>query len=336
MNTAILAFTQAGEALADRLAAVPVLGPAPLRHDPGQQSARSFVEAQFATCDALVVVGAAAIAVRLVAPLLRDKAHDPAVLVFDEKGRFVIPILSGHLGGANALASQLAAELGAEAVITTATDVQGCFAIDNWSREQGCTIEDISRIKTMSSRLLAGRPVGLHSDFPIDGSLPAGLVATTGEIRPEVGICITCEKRLDPFAVTLRVIPKVLTLGVGCRRGIAPDLFERFVLDTLDRAGLAFSAIRRVASIDLKQDEACILAFCDKHGLEFQTFSADQLAEAEGTFQASGWVHQVTGVDNVCERSAVLASGQGQLILPKQARDGMTCAVAQEDWRCVF
>ena len=345
MKTAILAFTRTGEGLADRLSVLPVLGPSPLRYDPGQQSARAFVEAQFASCDALVVVGAAAIAVRLVAPLLRDKAHDPAVLVLDEKGRFVIPILSGHLGGANALASQIASEFGAEAVITTATDVQGCFAVDSWSRENNCTIEDIGQIKAVSSRLLAGLPVGLHSDFPVDGPLPAGLIATMqqghdavaeGETRPEVGICITSRLRPGPFAVTLNVIPKVLTLGVGCRREIEPEAFERFVHDTLDRAGLAFSALRRVTSIDLKHDEACIQAFCIKYGLEFRTFSAYELAKAQGTFQASGWVQQVTGVDNVCERSAVLASGQGRLILPKQARDGMTCAVAQEDWRCVF
>ena len=142
-----------------------------------RESAKEFTRRCFAGCDAIVFIGAAGIAVRMIAPLVKAKDTDPAVLVIDEKGRFVIPILSGHIGGANALAMRLATLLHATPVITTATDVNGVFAVDVWATQNGCAIPDTQHIKAVSAALLVGQSVGVQSYFGICGTLPMGVLA---------------------------------------------------------------------------------------------------------------------------------------------------------------
>ena len=124
-----------------------------------------FAGPVFQASDVLIFVGACGIAVRAIAPHIHDKQTDPAVVSLDELGRFVIPLLSGHIGGANALAVRLAAALGATAVVTTATDVNGRFSVDTWAASQGLFIDDMRAAKAVSAAILEG-PVPLVSDFP--------------------------------------------------------------------------------------------------------------------------------------------------------------------------
>ena len=138
MSCAYLAFTERGLALAQQLAAA---CPGPVaRCGAGGPGLDEWTAAQFAASDALIYIGAVGIAVRAIAPYCRSKAADPAVVVLDECGRFAVPLLSGHLGGANALARRLAAVCGAVPVITTATDLHGLFAVDEWAKRQGCIV----------------------------------------------------------------------------------------------------------------------------------------------------------------------------------------------------
>ena len=136
-------------------------------------SLKRFAQQAMVDCDLIVFVGAAGIAVRAVAPYLMGKAYDPAVIVIDEQGKFVIPLLSGHLGGANALAVRLAEGLGAVPVLTTATDGRQVFAVDTWAKAHDCAVVEPHYIKYVSGALLRGETVGVRSDFPVDGLLPA-------------------------------------------------------------------------------------------------------------------------------------------------------------------
>ena len=177
MRAGLIAFTSRGMALAERAQAV-------LEQAGWQCSTRrggrqgvplaQWTAEAFSQCQALVFVGAAGIAVRAVAPYLRHKAQDPAVLCLDENGRFAIPLVSGHIGGANALALLLGRGLGAVPVITTATDGRGLFAVDTWAKGQGLAIGNPEKIKEVSGRLLEGLPVGLCSDLPLQGPGPRG------------------------------------------------------------------------------------------------------------------------------------------------------------------
>ena len=194
-----------------------------------------FAQQAMVDCDLIVFVGAAGIAVRAVAPYLAGKAYDPAVIVIDEAGRFVIPVLSGHLGGANELAERLADGLGAQAVITTATDGRDVFAVDNWARDNGCAVLDPPQIKHVSGALLRGETVGVRSGFPVDGRLPAHISLNADA---ESGFVIGFDTGATPFAHTLHLVPRIVYVGIGCRRGTDADKIESAVQEVLEAAGV--------------------------------------------------------------------------------------------------
>ena len=173
MTCAYLAFTDTGLALAKRLA--DALPGSVARCGQDGASLAEWTSTQFVQSDALIFVGAAGIAVRAIAPHCKSKTTDPAVVVVDECGRFAVPILSGHLGGANDLARAIAAVCGAVPVITTATDAHGIFAVDEWAKHQNCMVLEPERIKLISGKLLAGQPVYYWTDIPVTGTAPAGL-----------------------------------------------------------------------------------------------------------------------------------------------------------------
>lgn len=277
-------------------------------------------EKAFAYSEALVFVSSCGIAVRSIAPYIKSKTTDPAVVVIDETGRFVISLLSGHIGGANALAERIAKSIGAVPVITTATDANGRFSVDQWAETQGFAISDMSMAKAVSAAILEG-DIPLKSDLPLVGALPAGL--KTGE--GETGIYITY-KTAEPFERTLRLIPKCVVLGVGCRRGTTMTSIKNAVDAVLFENGIDPRAVKSAASIDLKKDEAGLIDFCREEGLPICFYSAEELNGVKGDFTPSGFVKSVTGVDNVCERAAMI--GADELIIKKTAADGVTVAAA--------
>lgn len=281
----------------------------------------------FAGADALVFVGACGIAVRVIAPYVRDKFTDPAVVAIDEWARFAVPLLSGHVGRANDLARWVAHATGAVPVVSTATDVNGVFAVDEWARERGLVICDRALAKKVSAELLAGGKVGFASDVPVLGDLPAGLVSG-GEPLPELGIYISFDEDARPFAETLPLVPHIAAVGIGCRRGVAPEVLENAVVGALDDRGIPLGAVRTIASIDVKRAEPAIIAFARNHGLCTRFFTADELNAVPGDFASSDFVRETVGTGNVCERAAVAASGGGRLIMGKSAGDGVTVACA--------
>ena len=215
-------------------------------------------------------------------------------------------------------------------VITTATDANGVFAVDAWARHQNCAVLEPERIKRVSSRLLAGGPVRYRSEFPIAGQAPAGVVPAGEAERADFALT------LFPAGDALHLIPKIGVLGIGCRRGTSAAQLEAAFAQFCAAHGLAAVCITAAASIDLKAHEPGLLEFCRIHGWPVQFYSAAQLQNAPGQFTPSAFVRSVTGVDNVCERAAVLAAG-GTIILPKQAGGGVTFALALRpfapDWR---
>lgn len=320
MKLAIAAFTDRGEALSKRIGKnVTRIG--------GNVTLADWTAARFADADALLFVGATGIAVRAIAPHLKSKISDPAVLVADEAGRFVIPILSGHLGGANALAEEIAATLQATVVITTATDLRGVFAVDLWAKAQAMTVLQPERIKRVSAKLLAGETIAVDCPWPIKGVPPEG-------VRLDSDADVTVSVRPEETDA-LQLVPRCLTLGVGCRRGASEAQIEAVFRRFCAEHSVLPEAVSAAASIDRKSDEAGLLAFCASHGWPVRFFTADALNAAEGSFSHSDFVLEAVGVDNVCERSAVCASG-GALLEKKYASDGVTFAIAvtqpELDW----
>lgn len=294
-------------------------------------SLTEWTKRMFNEMDAILFIGACGIAVRSIAPYVKSKKTDPAVLCMDEQGKFVISLLSGHIGGANELTEEVAAITGAVPVITTATDVNHKLAVDVFAVKNHCEICEMELAKEAAALLVDGKNVGFCSRFPVEGVVPRELIEDS---ELSMGICITTSEQDSPYERTLHLIPKIITVGIGCKRNTPLERIEEKVLMALAAAGISEKAVQQAASIDLKAEEPGILQLVEKYGWQYRTFSAEELEKAEGTFTPSPFVKKITGIDNVCERSAVLAGGR--LIKKKEAADGVTVALAAADWRAVF
>ena len=281
------------------------------------ESLGAWTAEQFAQADALVYVGATGIAVRAIAPYVRDKFVDPAVVSVDEAGRFAVPLLSGHVGGANELARAVAQICGGQAVVSTATDVNELFAVDEWAARRGFCIVERAIAKEISAWLLEGKPVGFASDFALDWEPPSGIVpvgramnvfasdvptadadgkadgvsadsvqcmsasdssqqaaehSSKGGNRPlpEVGFAVSLDDGCHPFERTLHLVPRIATVGVGCRRDTDPAVLERAVDEALVAAHVSTRAVHTLASIDVKKDEPAILLLAEKRGWDLR------------------------------------------------------------------
>ncbi len=332
MNTAVFAYTLSGIRTAKKVlplfenSACRIFVPERFRNEdllPIPRSSGDFYGEQFSWADAMIFIGACGIAVRSIAPYVHDKRSDPAVICIDDMGTYVIPLLSGHIGGANLLAKQLAGALDAEAVITTATDVHGRFSVDSWAARQGMMIDDMQRAKEISAAILE-HDIPIYSELPVSSDYPPGIYP--GNSGP-IGIYIGWVKK-EPFGKTLRLIPQNLHLGIGCRRGTSAGIIRNAVNTVFYDHQIDFRAIRSVASIDLKSDETGLAGYAAEENLPISFFSAEVLRAVPGDFHHSDFVEQITGVDNVCERAAMV--GADRLIVSKTAVDGVTIAVGAE------
>ena len=305
------------------------------------ESLEEYIKSAFKEAQVLIFVCAMGIAVRMIAPFITHKAKDPAVLVMDEKLRFCIPLLSGHLGGANELAMHLAAALKAEPVITTASDINGITAVDMFAKSNALVIDDLKRAKEYTAALLCGKVIYVINEAE-DATgrleLPEGYIyedaqdSLCGLPDDKYRIYIKYTKihpgmnNASEGGDGLVMIPRCLRLGIGCRRGVPKDRIEAAVRECFDKHGLLTEAIEGVYSIDLKKDEEGISGFCEDRRIGFRTFSAEVLKTVEGNYTSSDFVKDTTGVDNVCERSVMMAGRK--LLVSRETYDGITLAVA--------
>ena len=330
---------KAAAALSERFPGTELLLAGHSAHVPGYEDTPSLSEVTakwFHKADALIFFAAAGIAVRCIAPFVKDKFFDPAVLVLDENGKFVISLLSGHAGGSNRLCHVLADALGAEPVITTATDGRGLFAVDTFAAEQGLRILDRALAKEISARILAGETPKLYSDrSPVPQDHGKGISIT--DKRSDADIIISVRREPGDREDALYLIPSAVALGIGCRKGITEEAIAEAVNEILGKTRVFRQAVFGIASIELKKDEPGLLDFGRDQGLPVTFYSAEELRAIPGTFSGSEFVNNITGVDCVCERSAVrLAADSGEAVLfeKKQSLNGVTTALALSGRLC--
>lgn len=315
---------------------------------------QKWLEKKWNDYQGIVFVSATGIAVRMIAPFLRDKKQDPAVVVLDERGKFAISLVSGHVGGANALAAFLAEETGAVPVITTATDVEGRFAVDLFAKRNGLKLSDPVLAKEITAELLHGEKIGFYADIPVEGMVPEGVVPvkTMSELQNfRYGIAV--QKRWNSTenvsenvgdrknasgasGKTLYLWRRELVLGIGCRKGITCEQL-REAIGQAEQEGLFLSEeIGMLASIDLKAEEEGILKLARFLHVPFVTFSAEELKTVEGVSEESAFVVSVTGVGNVCERAAILGAGAKTAEIKKRKYCQITLAGARKRGKIRF
>jgi cobalt-precorrin 5A hydrolase/precorrin-3B C17-methyltransferase len=284
------------------------------------------VDDSWGTDKSLIFIMAAGIVVRTIAPLLKDKRTDPGVVVLDEKGQFVISLLSGHLGGANGLATEIAHFLGGRAVITTASDVNNMPSLDLWAKKQGLVIEKWGLLPLAGTRLLNNRALKIYTEIPV--ALPEAFIKEDDPSSADV--CITNKKLVCPIVKQqLYLRPKNLVVGIGCNSGTSASEIEGAVTKVFDENNLSFLSVRVLATIDLKSGEPGLVDFAAKHNIEIVTFTPGELNSVPH-IEKSEAVFKATGAYAVAEAAAFIASRDGALIVHKQKIGNVTIAVGEE------
>jgi cobalt-precorrin 5A hydrolase/precorrin-3B C17-methyltransferase len=292
---------------------------------------------RFRAGETLVCVMAAGIAFRVLAPHLDSKQSDPAVIVVDEDGRYAVPLLGGHAAGANRFAREIADFLDGDAVITTASDVQGLTAPDEAARQLGLVISDPVALRRVTALLVDGKPVCIESreDPRIDGYgwLPPG-----GDSSGYAGrLLITHEKKNGSGAIpTACLIPRVVVVGIGCRRGTPVAEISQAIETVCEKHGMDRRAIARVASIDIKQDENGLIEAAAALDADIVFFTAAELAALDRP--GNSFVAETVGTPAVCEPAALLAAGENAMLVSGKETIGrvtVALAVESDDFRQV-
>ncbi len=294
----------------------------------------SWTAENFVQGGALIYIGAAGIAVRSIAPCVKSKWKDPAVLVMDEKGQFIVPILSGHVGEANQLSCFLADEIDAKEVLTTATDVNDLFAVDVFAMRNHMKIMNPKNVKKFSAHVLRAEqakiavPVQFASFLSVPRELPKELSDVGDSYENHSDVMLITPEKLPQQTIDnlVQLVPRVLIVGIGCRRNKGYVELLEAMKNVLSEHHLYVDGVCAIASIDVKKAERGIVRLASHFRVPFLTFSAQQLQEQEGEFSESEFVEETVGVGNVCER-AVMAAGAEKLIVPKCASNGITIAI---------
>lgn len=286
-----------------------------------------IIAASFADHSAIVFVSAVGIAVRYIAPFVADKLNDCPVVVVDDKKTFAIPILSGHFGGANKLAGTISEILGTVPVITTSSDVNDSFSVDSFAEENNLNIVNRKMIKKISAKAIEGKPLVLSiKDFP---AMDADVIVTD-----DMNANIISDK-----ALILK--QKKYVVGIGLKKDKEFEVVEELFLSVLEDNNIDVSDVYAIASIDVKEEEKALATLSVKYRMPRIFFDAASLKKAKGNFTPSKFVLETVGVDNVCERAAVLGahlatrygmvsiSGKrGELVANKVTKNGVAIAVA--------
>jgi cobalt-precorrin 5A hydrolase len=271
----------------------------------------------------------------MVAPLLENKAVDPAVVVVDQDGQFAISLVSGHIGGANSLAKRVASITGGQAVITTASDLQDKPAIDLAARSAGLRIENIGILSGVQAAILDEEPLWIFDpDRLLLNHLPenhgfqvVGPQGDQGLFRTGLGIWVS--ELVSPRGVRcLRLRPANLVIGIGCNRGTTSEEIIEFIEKKLKESGLTPLSIKNFASLNIKSDEPGILDAAKAFDRPIHFCTSQQI---EGIFvpNPSDTVARHVGAKSVCEASALWSAGTGELLVPKRKTRNCTLAIAR-------
>lgn len=337
MKLAIYVVTRQGLAPAMRLReAFDVDVFAPVRMAEGfvrpYDSLGRVVAESFTRYEGHVFIAATGIAVRTIAPHILSKDTDPAIVCMDHHARHVISLLSGHLGGGNALTLRIAEAVNGHPVITTATDMEGLPSADMMAARSRLAIGNLDGVKRVNAAWLESCVVQIHDPEKRLLGLDRELMR---EVAPEQwqpgkpGIWVSWREDCRDESA-LRLYPKELVLGVGCRRGADAADILHLIQETFRDTHLSLHSLSLLASVDAKREEQGLLLAARTLGLETEFYSSDDLSAVSAPTPSS-FVLDVMGTSSVCEAAAILASQGGELVVPKRKSRTATLAVARSN-----
>ena len=329
MKTAMIQISEAGQDIADLLK----------RELGAKVIKRTDVSTQWKKFDAFIFIGAMGICVRTIAPLVNDKHVDPAVVCVDSLGLNAVSVLSGHIGGANDLAHDVAAIIGAREVITTQSDNAGLWALDTFAERFNWAIASDDDMNECISAFVNRQPTALLMEIRDEGTdylektLPphVTVVKSLEEVDPKkysLVILVTPYNLCVPYGILeLHFVPMIAALGFGLANH--PDDYE-YIYDEIDEAMSQIGVLpcyKRYCTIDVKEDEEFCAMLVDDLNEELVFYSAEELAKVEVP-NPSKTVEKHVGTPSVCEAAAILGSNHGKLIVPKVKGRNWTAALA--------
>lgn len=291
--------------------------------------------------EAHIFVMAAGIVVRAVAKHVQSKLHDPGVVVMDIAGKFAVSLCSGHLGGSNELCRMIDERLGATAVVTTGTDINGTLAPDVLAKDIGADVDDWEPLKLVSGALVDSLPVGVYvepgvktPDLSVYAKKKVTVVADPAELSGFRAAVVVSHRLLpDPGVPTMWLRPRNLVVGIGCNRGTEEAEIAAEVSDALASAGFSERSVRNLATFEAKKDEPGLLAYARSRSLELVWYDAGTINDSPPIPNPSEVVKKYVGVLGVAEPAAMISAGARVLLLEKQKRGNLTVAVARVEDR---
>ncbi|MFO7886701.1 MAG: cobalt-precorrin 5A hydrolase [Eubacteriales bacterium] len=301
---------------------------------------KEFTGEIFKRYEKIVFVMAVGITIRVISPYINNKKTDPAVISVDERGRFAVSLLSGHLGGANRVTKKIAKEIGAIPVITTASEVLNTKSVDMIALDEGFAIQNMEDAKTITSLVVNGKKVGVYSKVPITKPLPKEYkrYSSLEEIEKKIktgnlqGVLIIDSLKTSSFNNIPKavLIPKKTVIGIGCRRGKSKEEVIEFIKETLNEFNIYEESLFKMATAWVKKDEKGIIEASKKFDAELNIYNKNELEKVHERFEKSKFVEKITGIGNVADSCGFLASNRGENIMKKKKKNGITLSIWNE------
>ncbi len=289
----------------------------------------------FKNYDGILFIMSTGIVVRTIAPFIQHKTIDPAIMVMDEKGEYIISLLSGHIGKANAYTIEIASHISALPIITTASDVNGKMAVDVMANKLGCHIDNMDQAKEMTIRIIENKKIGILCEEPIHMKLDDQFMiieGTTDEARIESekleGLIIISKEKPKPFKTpNVWFIPKDIIVGIGCKRGKTRDELFKALHQSFETAQISINRIEKLVTIDIKKDEIGLLEMAKTLKVPLVCLPKEVIRKEDDRFKGSEFVEKTLGIRSVCEPCGYIGSDYGKCLLPKQKLEGITISI---------
>ncbi|SJZ42260.1 cobalt-precorrin 5A hydrolase [Garciella nitratireducens] len=332
MKLAILTLTKGGYKTAQRVKKYMDVPVKIYTKDSFSGTLKNLVGELFQRYEYLLFIMATGIVVRVISPYLKDKTTDPGVMVMDEKGRFVISLLSGHLGGANAYTQKIAKSIGATPVITTASDVLDLISVDLLAKQLHCEIESLQKAKEVTADIVNKKRVGILSDISVDIPEKENIqIIKSKEIQDcDSVIYITHKIISDPFPRSVQLIPQNILVGIGCKRGTESKKMIQQLYEVFQDLEIHIKSLKKISSIDLKQDEKGILELGEYFKIPVEFIERRKIKRIENLFESSEFVKKSIGIGAVAEPCGYLISHGGKCLMKKRKKSGITLSIWKE------
>lgn len=334
MKIACLSFTDSGSKLGDRLSSIKT-DKYEIDHYINREiegGIKTILKSLWKQYDGLIFISATGIAVRMSAPFIEDKSLDPALVVIDDLGRFCISLLSGHIGGANQIAEDIASEINAVPVITTATDNRNIESIDMFAKSNNYHIEDLQSVTKITSMMVNGKTIGLYTET--DDYIDYGntiIIRDLKDIGPEIQglIIVSSQEKIKDVLIPFTILrPKNINIGIGCRKGVETSRIINAIEDEFRLHNLTTKSIKAIGTVEVKKNEKGIIRSSSYFNCPLKIYSIDEIRVVEDNFSKSQFVKDTIGVYSVSAPVAFLLGGE--IMTEKSKHNGITISISKE------